>query len=79
MRNNKIIVQKLDEALDYLYKQEQEIKPFLEILNKILLKKIKQEEVTIDKAFEMYHKIHEQYTNSVLLITKIKEIIEFKL
>lgn len=79
MKRNDLISKKLDEALEYLYKQEEEIKPFLSILNDILLKKIKEEDLTIDKAFEMYHKITEQYTNSILLITKIKEIIEFKL
>lgn len=78
MKRTDVISKKLDEALDYLYRQEQEIKPFLDILSKIMNKKIKEEEITIDKAFEMYHKIHEQYTNSILLITKIKEIIEFK-
>lgn len=78
MKNNKIIIEKLENALDYLYKQENDLKPYLEVLNKILLNKINNADLTVEQAFEMYCKIQEQYTNSILLITKVKEIIEFR-
>ena len=78
MKNNQVLIEKLENALDYLYKQENDLKPYLEVLNKILLAKINNSDLTVEQAFEMYCKIQEQYTNSILLITKIKEIIEFK-
>ena len=77
MKNKDVIETKLETALCYLYEQEEKIKPFLEILQRIMHNKIKEQEVSLSDAFKMYVEIQKQYTDSILLITKIQEIINF--
>ena len=78
MKNIELLNEKLDNALDYLYQQEQRLKPFLEKLEKILNTNMKEELITPQEAFEMYCSIQKQYTDSILLISKIQEIINYK-
>ena len=78
MRNNDILIKKLDDALDYLYNQEQTLSPIISYLEKIIKDKIKECDLSAKDALDIYFKIQEQYTNSILLITKIQEIINFK-
>ena len=79
MKNDELLSQKLSNALLYLYNQEEKLKPYLDYLQQIMLKEIKQENLSAKDAFDMFIKIQEQYTNNILLITKIKEVIDFKL
>ena len=79
MKNNELLSNKLRKALDYLYKQEEELKPFLQYLSNYIVTNIAKEKLSVKDAFEMFTKIQSQYTDSILLITKIKEIIDFKL
>ena len=78
MKNIELLNEKLDNALEYLYQQEQSLKPFLEKLEKILNTNMKEELITPQEAFEMYCSIQKQYTDSILLISKIQEIINYK-
>lgn len=78
MKNTDIISTKLESSLAYLYEQEQKLKPLIDYLQNQLILGIKQENISIKDAFEMFFRIQEQYTNNILLITKIKEIIDFK-
>ena len=43
-----------------------------------MLHKISEDEVTAKEAYEMFLGIQEYYTNSVLLITKIQEVIDYR-
>ena len=78
MKNTDVIAKKLQDALSYLYNQESNLKPFINYLQDILLNAIDKENISVKDAFEMYLAIQKQYTDSVMLITKIKEIIDFK-
>ena len=78
MKNIDLISKKLDEALSYLYNQEQRLKPFITRLEQILNEGIDNEVISVKDAFEMFYQIQQQYTNNILLITKIQEIIDFK-
>lgn len=78
MRNDSLISKHLNDALQYLYEQGEKIKPCLEILEKDIYLYLTNNELSIDTAFSMYLKLLEQYTNSIMLVTKIKEIIDFK-
>lgn len=77
MRRSDIINNKLDEALAYLVEQETKLKPCLEKLGDLLLEKIHKDEVTVHEVFDMYTQIQQQYTDSILLITKIKEVLDY--
>lgn len=78
MRNTDLISKKLEEALCYLYNNEQKLKPLIEYLQSIMIDNIKKENISVKDAFNMFVQLQEQYTNNILLITKIKEIIDFK-
>ena len=78
MKNSELISKKLDEALTYLNEQETKLKPFLDILQEKLIEGIPKSELSVEQAFNMYLAIQKQYTDSILLMTKIKEIMDFK-
>lgn len=78
MRNTDLISQRLEKALEYLYEQDTKLKPLLEYLQDLIVREVHNENLTVREAFEMFLKIQEQYTNSIVLISKIKEIIDFK-
>ena len=78
MRNTDVISAKLEEALTFLYEQDAKLKPVLEFITDVMVNKIKQENISAKEAFDMLTTIQEQYTNNILTITKIKEIIDFK-
>ena len=75
MRNTDLI---LDNALNYLYQNEEKLKPYLDKLNEIMTNGLNNGDISVKDAFVMYTSILEQYTNSVMLITKIQEIIDYK-
>lgn len=43
-----------------------------------MLKKINEDEISVKEAYEMFFALQEQYTNSILVITKIQEILDFR-
>ena len=79
MKNTDLICKKLDESLAYLYEQEEKLKPVLDLFLDIVINKAKQDDISFKDALQMLIQTQEQYTNTILLITKIREIIDFKL
>ena len=78
MKNTDVISTKLQDALDFLYQQDAKLKPVLDLLTNILQERLSKDELSTKDAFDMLISIQEQYTNNILLITKVKEIIDFK-
>lgn len=77
MKNNDILSKKIDESMNYLYSLDQKLKPMLDYLTDIMLKGMQNEQITVKDAFNMWLSLQEQYTNSILLQTKLKEIIDY--
>ena len=75
MKNVKLLNQKLDEAIEFLQKQDAKLKPALEYYADLILNKV---ELEPEKALEYYCRLQEQYTNSIVLLCKIKEIVNYK-
>ena len=78
MKNISILNQKIEDSLNYLYANDERLKPVLDYLTEHIRENIKSESLTVKEAFEMWLAIQEQYTNSVLLQTKLKEILDFR-
>lgn len=78
MKNNDLLCKKIDQSLQYLYETDQKLKPVLDYLTTVIQTGIKDESLSIKDAFQMWLAIQEQYTNSILLQTKLKEILEYK-
>lgn len=77
MRRSDLISKKLDDALTYLEEQDRKLSPHLNALSDLLIKKIHEEELSAQEVFKMYIGLQQQYTDTILLITKIKEIIDY--
>jgi hypothetical protein len=75
---DEMLLNQLDNAMNYLIGQEERLRPFIEQLEQIMLGKIDKEDISLDTAFDMYLQMQKQYTESILLITKVKEIMRFK-
>lgn len=74
MRTNRTMEQ-LDKAINFLAEQEKELKPLITFLQNLLLNKMT-EDLTLEETVKIYVTLTEQYTNSVLLLTKVKEIMD---
>lgn len=76
MKNTDLLTRRIEEAIAFLSKQDEKLLPIYEAL----ADSIKGEElmsIPLPKRIEMYIKLQEQYTNSVLLLSKLKEILEY--
>lgn len=66
-------------AVEFLSQQEKELKPLIIQLQNLILNKTIEElsssKLSLEDAFQMYITLTEQYTNSVLLLTKVEEIV----
>lgn len=68
-------MEQLDKAINFLAEQEKELKPLITFLQNLLLNKMT-EDLTLEETVKIYVTLTEQYTNSVLLLTKVKEIMD---
>lgn len=78
MKNVDILLTKIEESLNYLYVTDEKLKPVLNYLTEFIRSNIKSESLTIKEAFEMWLAIQEQHTNSILLQTKLQEILDYR-
>lgn len=72
------IQQRLKNEIAILERQQEELRPALDYLYQLFIKKMKEEELSARDAFQMFLKLSEQYTNSILLLTKVQEVIDFE-
>ena len=78
MKNTDLLFQKIEDSLTYLYSLDEKLKPLLDYLTDRMVKGLQDEEISVKEAFEMWLSIQEQYTNSILLQTKLKEILDYR-
>ena len=76
MKNSDLLEKKITEAIEFITEQDKKIKPIYEMLSDSLAKG-NIDDVPFHVRLDAYIKIQEQYTNSILLLTKLKEIIDF--
>lgn len=76
MKNNTLLVQKIDEGIKYIQEQSKNLDPVLSYFsNRILLEK---DNLSTKEVFEYYLKLQELKVNSLLLLTKMKEIQDYE-
>lgn len=76
MKNNTLLVQKIDEGIKYIQEQSKKLDPVLSYFsNRILLEK---DNLSTKEVFEYYLKLQELKVNSLLLLTKMKEIQDYE-
>jgi len=77
MKNVDILKQNIEDGLNFIQKQQNEIRPIITYLTKIMKENIDDNSLTAKEAFDMYIKLMELDTNSVLIISKMKEILTY--
>lgn len=68
-------IEHLTKGITFLAEQENELRPLITHLQNLILNKMT-DELTLKEAFEMYTSLTEQYTNSILLLSKVKEVLD---
>lgn len=76
MKNYELLTQKIDEGIQYIVDQNKKLDPVLTYLTKQMIDK--KEELTAKEIFEYHLRLQELKVNSLLLLTKMKEILEYK-
>ena len=72
-----ILKQNIEDGLMFIEKQQNEIRPLITYLTKIMKENIDDGSLTAKEAFQMYVKLMELDTNSILVISKMKEILNY--
>lgn len=75
MKNIDLLIDKIDEGIKYIQDQNKKLDPVLTYLTEQMLER--KEELTAREIFEYYIRLEELKVNSLLLETKMKEVLEY--
>jgi hypothetical protein len=76
MKNNDMLIQRIDEGIAYIEQQNKELQPVLDYLTQQIIER--KEELTTKEIFEYHIKLQELKVNSLIVLTKMKEILHYK-
>lgn len=76
IKNYEILLEKIDAGIQYIEDQNKKLEPVLDYLTDQML--LKKEELTAKEIFEYHLKLQELKVNSLLLLTKMREILVYK-
>ena len=71
----KHLISKIQEGIDFVTKQEEKLRPVLDYRTEKWIEK--QEDLPADKAFEYLTAFMQMKTESLLLLTKMQEVLEY--
>lgn len=77
MKNSDLLSEKIEDAIKFLTEQDEKLKPLYEMLTEALLQSSDLKSLPFNTKLEAFCRIQEQYTNCTLLLTKMKEIIDY--
>ena len=77
MKNYDILKQNIEEGLDYIKAQQQVMQPVINHLSKYLADNIHESGLSYKECFDVYLKLMEQETNSILVISKMQEVLTY--
>lgn len=69
------LIKKIQEGIDYVTKQDEKLRPVLDYLTQTCIEH--KEEIPAEKAFEYLTIFMQMKTESLLLLTKMQEILEY--
>ena len=75
MKNINLLIDKIDEGIKYIQDQNKKLDPVLTYLTEQMLER--KEELTAREIFEYYIRLEELKVNSLLVETKMKEVLEY--
>ena len=71
-----MLIQRIDEGIAYIEQQNKELQPVLDYLTQQIIER--KEELTTKEIFEYHIKLQELKVNSLIVLTKMKEILHYK-
>lgn len=77
MVNYKMLKESIEDGLSYIKEQQEKNRPIIDALTKVLINKLPEADLTFKEALSFYHMLMEQETNSILVITKMQEILNY--
>jgi len=75
MKNYDLMKQKIEEGISYIQEQDKKLAPVLEYFSDQVLQR--KDELTTEQIFEYYCKLQELKVNSLILLAKMKEILDY--
>jgi hypothetical protein len=75
MKNTDLLIQRINEGLSYIENQNKQLEPVLEYLTQQMIER--KEELSAKEIFEYHVKLQELKVNSLLVLTKMKEILHY--
>lgn len=76
MKNNDLLIQKIDEGIKYIQDQMEKLDPVISYLSEQMLER--KEELEAREIFEYCIRLQELKVNSLLVETKMREILDYK-
>ncbi len=81
MKNYTLLRTQLQEGINFVERQQTKLMPLIDFLSQELLnqqlKKDVLKNVSFKETLEMYQSLMEQQTNSIMLLTKIQEVLKY--
>ena len=77
MKNYEVLQQNIADALSYIQTQQQILQPLITYLSKYLVDNMENSGLSYKECLEIYSKLMEQETNSILVISKMQEILTY--
>ena len=75
MKNIDLLIQRIEEGIKYIQDQNTKLDPVLSYLTEQMIER--KEELTAREIFEYYIRLEELKVNSLLIETKMKEVLEY--
>lgn len=76
MRNNDLLIERIDEGIKYIQDQMEKLDPVLSYLSEQIIER--KEELDTREIFEYFVRLEELKVNSLLVETKMREILNYK-
>ena len=77
MKNYQLLIQNIEDGLNYIQKQQETTRPIIDYLIRYINKHLPEEQLSVKEALQYYQTLMEQETNSILVISKMQEVLSF--
>lgn len=75
MKNYNLLIKKIEEGMIYIEEQDKKLEPVIDYLCDLIIEK--KEELDANKAFEYFLALKQQKVNSLLLLSKMQEVLNY--
>ena len=77
MKNIDKLVENIEDGLEYIKKQQEKTRPLIDALSTHLIDKLDEADLSYRELLSFYINLMEQETNSILVISKMQEVLTY--